>query len=257
MSLTAQTPATSIPADINNPDWLREQYEDHRLSVRRIAQLAHCGQDKVRARMAEFHIAPRKTGPVRRPELADPKWLTEHYLTRRLSAAQIAAELDCDRSIVVDALHDAGIPVRDRAANGHPQLHDKNWLQAQYVTSGRSTSDIAAELSAEPSSVRAALRRHEIPLRPRGSEPGQRTPYRQLEDKDWLHARYVDDGLSILEITRLVGARTVKPVGRALRRHNIPARPPGRRRALHNGERRPVVDAPLEVVANVPARAGA
>jgi hypothetical protein len=48
-----------------------------------------------------------------------------------------------------------------------------------------------------------------------------------LDDAGWLRRRYLDEGASTREIAREVG-RDRKTVRTALRRHGIPARPPGR-----------------------------
>jgi hypothetical protein len=51
----------------------------------------------------------------------------------------------------------------------YPHLRDPAWLRRRYVTEGRSTRSIAAELGCNKRSVRLALRRHRIPIRPGGS----------------------------------------------------------------------------------------
>lgn len=62
--------------------------------------------------------------------------------------------------------------------------------------------------------------------------PVQRTGrppmYPELQDRDWLHARYVVEGLSQERIAELIDfGCTHKTVGNWLRRHGIPARPRG------------------------------
>ena len=51
---------------------------------------------------------------------------------------------------------------------------------------------------------------------------------RLLDDRDWLEARYLDDGLSLTRLARLLGCGR-KTLSSALVRHGIPRRPPGSR----------------------------
>ena len=53
-----------------------------------------------------------------------------------------------------------------------PRLDDAAWLRARYVERGLSSYAIAAALGCDPATVRLALRRHGMPVKP----PGSRTP---------------------------------------------------------------------------------
>lgn len=100
-----------------------------------------------------------------------------------------------------------------------PLLDDVGWLTAAYVTDGRSTSDIAAELGCSPAAVTAALRRHGIEVRGRG----QARRFDKLEDVDWLKGRYVDDEASSADIAAELGCHP-NSVLDALARHGIERR---------------------------------
>jgi hypothetical protein len=63
-----------------------------------------------------------------------------------------------------------------------PELSDPAWLHAQYVSAGRTGSDIAAELGCTSSAVYEALVRHRIQSRP----PGLPSNCPQPDDRAWL-----------------------------------------------------------------------
>ena len=105
-------------------------------------------------------------------------------------------------------------------------LADGAWLTRRYVTDLASTRDIAGELGCSTYAVTQALIRHGIPRRPVGGWPkGDET--QELQDRDFLLGRYVNDQMSIQQIADLVGCG-VGRVRKALREHEIPVRWGGR-----------------------------
>jgi hypothetical protein len=92
-------------------------------------------------------------------------------------------------------------------------------------------SSIARAAGVERAMVRRHMRRHGVvnPHADRGRRPAQ------LDDAEWLRARYVDAGMSMQAIGVEVGA-AAETVGRALKRHGIElrraSRPPGPRVVL-------------------------
>ena len=56
---------------------------------------------------------------------------------------------------------------------------------------------------------------------------GRPPKYPELQDADWLRARYVTEGLSTIEIAEMLDFDCAPTtVGNWLRKHGIPARPP-------------------------------
>lgn len=58
----------------------------------------------------------------------------------------------------------------------YPKLHDRDWLESEYVVKGRLSKDIAAEIGCSPSNVTRMLHRHGLPVRERFREPPVYTP---------------------------------------------------------------------------------
>lgn len=88
-------------------------------------------------------------------------------------------------------------------------LHDKLWLEEQYLVKKRTYADIGKEIGATKYGVYHAMKRFNIKPRTHTSK------YPQLNDKEWLRSKYVDELLSTKEIADIVGS-TVGNVGSAL-----------------------------------------
>lgn len=58
---------------------------------------------------------------------------------------------------------------------------DKEWLYEQYITCGRSTTDIAEDLNKDPSTIAHWLRKYNIPRRPVGSMSQERILKNRVE----------------------------------------------------------------------------
>ena len=101
-------------------------------------------------------------------------------------------------------------------------LADPAWLTTQYVTLGRRTIDVAADIGCPRGAVHDALLRHGIPRRP----PGALRRYPQLADRAWLAAQ-ISRGRTARAIAAELGCGTTT-VNMAVSRHRLPARPKGR-----------------------------
>jgi hypothetical protein len=99
-------------------------------------------------------------------------------------------------------------------------LTNVDWLHEQYVSRGRSCSEIASEIGCSSSSVKGALRRYGIPAR-------RSTAHPQLNDAVWLREQYETLGHSTRQIAASL-SQSHRAVRNALKRHDITARPAGR-----------------------------
>lgn len=99
------------------------------------------------------------------------------------------------------------------------KLQDRDWLYEQYIVNHRTYEDIATEANAYKSTVGRALKRFGFDARIHTSK------YLQLNDKEWLQARYVEDGMSVKVIAELVGS-TPGNVYSALSLMNVKLRNP-------------------------------
>jgi transposase-like protein len=179
-------------------------------------------------------VTGEQTPAVRVAELRDAAWLRARYVDEGRSLAQIAAELGCAKQLVHYWLRTHGIPARTQTRfAGTPALTNPEWLRARYVTQRRTSAEIAADVGCPATTVKAALRVYGIPTRMGGPVPGTRRTApgtERLDDREWLRARHLEEGLSCQQIAEALGCSAMT-VHRALRQHGIGTRPPGNRRA--------------------------
>ena len=95
------------------------------------------------------------------------------------------------------------------------KLNDHKWLEEQYINKQKSPKEIAKIVNCNVDLVYTALKTAKII---------RRLKYEQLHNKIWLKTKYIDDGLSTLEIAELVGAKSAHSVAQALTRANIEIR---------------------------------
>lgn len=105
-----------------------------------------------------------------------------------------------------------GQPIR------YPYLQDPEWLREQYVTLGRSSSDIASDFGAPPRTVLKALARAGIQRR-----DDHLKRHHELRDVSWLRREYVTLGRTSTAIAQELGAHS-STVLDALDRAGIPKR---------------------------------
>lgn len=105
-------------------------------------------------------------------------------------------------------------------ARKYPQLEDPVWLRARYLEDKMTAQAIARLLGAHTVTVTNWLRHHDITLQNNQTSP---VAFPELVDRDWLHARYVTDELSLRQIAVLVGCKNVT-VSKWLKKHSIPVR---------------------------------
>lgn len=94
-----------------------------------------------------------------------------------LSHAQWASRRFCSNSCSTKA--------RPRRRAKYPELADVVWLRAKYVAAGMTIAAIAAELGASTHTVRCALNRNGIELRPQPNHGHARGAIRSLTYKSW------------------------------------------------------------------------
>lgn len=111
------------------------------------------------------------------------------------------------------------------------QLNDKEWLLREYVDKCRTQASIVAELECTHTQLTNALKSHGIRVRD-VSETKQargtlrrRSQFPLLNDEAWLRAKYLDEKLSISDITMLIPDNPHPgSVQKALKKFKIPTR---------------------------------
>jgi hypothetical protein len=80
------------------------------------------------------------------------------------------------------------------------ELYDKDWLTDRYINKRLSAPKIAAEVGCSKYAVYRALNMHDLKVRKGTSK------YWQLNDKEWLRRKYIDEQRSAKEIAEMVGS---------------------------------------------------
>ena len=149
-------------------------------------------------------------------QLEDKEWLYKKYWVEKLSTVEIAKEVGCSYGTVLDWMEKLNIPRRSLSEAGkiktpvkYPELQDRDWLFRKYWMEELSTFNIAEELGCCPQVVGKAMRRLNIPRRPRSeavSKGCERvTKYPLLHDVEWLKEQYVDKEHDSYDIARIIG----------------------------------------------------
>lgn len=164
----------------HDPNWLHTQYHALGKNQREIAEECDISGSTVRYWMEKHGIESRDRGKAASIALGgdskvwDEEWLRREYCEERRPTADIAEELNIDRSTVSRALERHGIETRDptnaqdpwvESEFGDEKYNNEKWLKHQYVTLGKSTGEIAEENGWGESSVRRAAERHGIKMR--------------------------------------------------------------------------------------------
>ena len=110
----------------------------------------------------------------------------------------------------------------------YPQLNDKDWLIQKYIKEEKSQNEISKIINCGKGAIKTALNRHNVKIRSR--KDAQFTHFKreqpkisELNNKEWLQTKYIDEKLSISEIANLLGLNKGR-VFNALKRYNIPRR---------------------------------
>jgi hypothetical protein len=97
----------------------------------------------------------------------DKPWLEEHYINHNESINDIAAHWQVTEAAIRHHLRRHGIPIRykTRGRIQNSLLADGLWLEARYVTEGRSLQEVADLAQCRVGSLVSALTRHGISRR--------------------------------------------------------------------------------------------
>jgi len=161
------------------------------------------------------------------PKLNDREWLYNKYIIDKLSTYQIGDMLNTSNVTIGSALKRHSIPVRNGIK--YPILYNKKWLHQKYIKETLSIGKIAKLIGTHKNNIKDKLIKYDIKVRKPNERVGnahKRKSYihPHLNDRDWLHYKYIVQGLSIKNIKELVNAKESNSVRQSLIRHNIPVR---------------------------------
>lgn len=229
----AQTEGNVEP--LKNPEWLREQYWEHKRTLAEIAADLNVSDVAVMENMEKHGIERRDTtssevqsdGDIE--PLKDPEWLAEQYIENELNAGEIADLLGVSKTPVLRYMHRHGIEPRsiseiNSKGNVDP-LRDADWLRQQYIEKELSQYEIAELLGISAVTVANWMDRHGIAVRsvPERNSDGNIEP---LQDPKWLKRHYVEYEKSMSEIAAELGV-TTHPVRDYLEKYDIEIRANG------------------------------
>jgi transposase len=146
---------------------------------------------------------PRPRGPTRSlPPVPDQTELRSLYVEQQMTVAQVAAAVGISTTRITEALKRHGIALRKAGWTGGvpPSPITAEQLHQLYVEQGLSVDETAAELDTTDTRVRAALKRHQIPIRSERRPP----PPLDMGERE-LAELYVDRRLDDAQIGELAG----------------------------------------------------
>lgn len=172
--------------------WLREQYQENRLSLSEVADKTDVGQPTIRRWMDKFDIPTRTRSEANSPEAAkyqDEKWLREKYVEERLTTYEIAELCDCTAAVVQKWLRKHGIEARkgvEAQLRREPRYTDEDWLAERYISEGRSAKDIADECGVATTTILSWVRRHGFQVRDAFQQTGEVSVRTGLDGYEWV-----------------------------------------------------------------------
>lgn len=211
-------------------EWLREQYQEQKLTTAEIASECDCAESTISRWLAKNDIETRDHIVVgHKPlsqrglsdeRLADHDWLYEQYVEKQKSTIEIAEENGISVATISRWLDRHGINTRSRgsALVADSRLTDGSWLREQYVKHQKSVEEIADFCDCHRDTVSKWISRHDIEFR----KPVQ-TEYECLSKRDWIYNQYVTEKKSTIEIAETVGC-SQQTVSAWLKRHGIETR---------------------------------
>lgn len=227
----------SVPDELQDPDWLRDQYWNKGHNTIDIGEKLDVPQQTVWKWMEKHGLERRSLGPISEgdtAQLKDSEWLREQYWKYGRSTIDIAEELGVSDNAVARWMEKHGIERRslseafsDADKSDLDKLQDPDWLREQYIENERSSNDIAEEIGVSGSTV--LKRMEELGISSRSTTEAQKKADHNLADErltnpEWLKEQYYDKKYSIPKIAEIVGAASTT-VGRWFKKHGIKRRP--------------------------------
>ena len=172
-------------------------------------------------------------------EMINKEILYKSYILDRLSTTQIARLFGEKQQKIYSLLKKYDIEIRGckdaakiRKKKGFKSefLNNREWLIQKYETEKMTTYEIAKIISSNQRSVLSALKAYKISTR--NISESKKIQYEknkpnfyflELNDKDWLSEKYIDEKMSCRSIGELIGCNE-GTVRRALDRNDIKAR---------------------------------
>ena len=164
------------PDDIDL-DTVHAMIVDQRQTFQAVAVALGTTIDHIRLAVERIHRPPRQWGRNATPtywrtqqraqRLLTPEFFDREYVQSGRTLAQLAEQTGLHRRILAEYARVAGIRLAN-ATEREPTPIDPQWLRDQYLTRGRSFTEIGTELGLSEMTVNRAAHRFGIPIRPAG-----------------------------------------------------------------------------------------
>lgn len=169
---------TDDKANYRDEEWLRKQYVDDCKTAPEIADMCDCSKKTVYRWLQRYEIPRRVGGSLGERKqvyerLSDAKWLRNKYISEQMSSREIAKEVGCSRSTVLNWVSEHNIETDQHKKTPNKFLQDKNWLRKKYIGENKSGYEIAQQLGCSTTAVYKWIDEHSIPLQYNGKVSGE------------------------------------------------------------------------------------
>jgi AraC-like DNA-binding protein len=197
----------------SDPAWLQSKLSQG-LTPAQIAALAGVPEGKAK-HWLYYHGLLADNFPVPDGVLRHdyPAWLRHYFIEEDLTTEVVAKIAGKSIPLIALNLGKHGITKDTASAENPAPYQDRTWLEALH-SQGLTAAQIAEQAHVDPDTIHHWLTQH-------GLEGEQCEPLHK--NGDWLKARYLDDDLSAIELSRRAGV-SAPTITLELRKHGLKKR---------------------------------
>lgn len=193
-------------------EWLWQKYVVDGFGVTEIAKEMRIRTQPVNEALKSFGISKIDRKISKFPLLYSRAWMESKYLNEKLGAKEIANifntegyKQDVTPTMVYEALEYLNIEKRKGYSPGlkYQELANKEWLYDQFIVQGKTVRQIAKELNSNYGSVIYAIMLFGL-KKENYKNTVRMSKYPQLNDANWLHQKFIVEGMSLCAIADLV-----------------------------------------------------
>lgn len=198
---------------LQDKDWLYEQYVTNNISALAISKLVGCSAVTVGEYIKKHNIQKRNIIESRVCAssivcLENKEWLYNEYIILNKSLKDIGDMLGVSISFVSKYIKHHNISKSYTEAfvknnNSIELLSNKTWLYEQYIVNKLTIQNISDILCCSCSFVIKHLKQHDIEIKTNKTY-NSNIKYDLLENTAWLYDRYINDNMSVMDISKII-----------------------------------------------------
>jgi predicted transcriptional regulator len=214
---------------LQDKDWLYEQYITNNISALAISNLVGCSAVTVGDYIKKHNIQKRNILESRVCAssivcLENKEWLYNEYIILNKSLKDIGDMLGVSISFVSKyiKLHKISKSYTSAFVKNKTSielLSNKDWLYEQYIINKLTIKHIANMLCCSSSFITKYLKKYDIEIR-LAKTYNSDINYDLLENAEWLHDRYINDDMSVMDISKIINCSDVTVIS-FLKKFNI------------------------------------